>query len=173
MELRLAGGAVIDLATREDLAAEMAAIRDVLERPHGRFQRASNGKAPLAANHAFAISLGKPPAGMLWLVQYVLLMGDDPTNTTTIANVRAGVFVGSSGPDSSILNAAQLDAPGCIVPALSVPSLTAVPDKTVVHTNEELYAVFFGTGLSAGASGGYHFNAGLLELPQKAEALLW
>lgn len=172
MEISLATAVAVEVATKDDLVRHTDRLARLLERPHARYLRAAAGKAPLAANHAFAISLGKPTAGLLWIVQYVLVTGDDPTNITAIANTRAAIFVGSPGPDSQMGTGAGLDTAGCIVPGLAIPSLTNLPDKCVVHTDEELYAVLFGTGLSAGAVT-YHFNAGLLELPQTAEALLW
>lgn len=172
MEALVGASAVVDIATKDDLQAHHERLAGLLDRPHGRFYRAANAKAPLGSNHAFSISLGRPPSGKLWIVQYVILTGDDPTNITAIANTRAAVFVGSVQPDSGLTATTTLDQAGCIVPALAIPSLTNVPDKCIVHTDEELYAVLFGTGLSAGAVS-YHFNAGLLELPQKAEALLW
>ncbi len=175
MEVRVAGGALVDIATREDLAASFERLSDLLERPHARFQRLSAGRAPRAGNAPFSVTLGRPPEGMLWKVQWVLVTGDDPTVSTAIANVRAALLVGSMPPDSQLSGNAPIagvDFAGVVQSGIIVPSTVIIADVNVVYSNEELYAIIGGTGTVAGASF-YHVSVGVLELPQTAEALMW
>ena len=159
-----------DPATRADIER----LARILERPHGRFTRQAAGKAPRAANAPFILSVGRPPNGLLWIVEYVLLCGDAPDTSTAIANVNAALFAGSLPTDASLTAtlAGSVDYSNLVQTGLVVPSTTDMPDKCVVYSNEDLYAVFHGTGLSAGATT-YHMVAGVIELPQSAQALLW
>lgn len=176
-EILLAGGVTIDVATRDDLEAHHRRLAAYLERPHARYVRPHNGGPPRAANLPFAIGLGRPPMGMMWLIQWVLLMGDDPTSATAIANVRAAVIVGARPTDASMSGGAALvglDYANVVINGLAVPTPgpVTVPDKNVVHSQEELYAVIGGTGTVAGAAN-YRFTAGCLELPERADSLMW
>jgi hypothetical protein len=175
MEVRLAGGVLIDVATAGDVKTQGDRLAKLLERPHARFLRQNNGKVPRAANAPFCISLGRPPQGMLWKVQWLIITGDDPTVATAIANVRAALFAGAMPPDSQLSGSAPIigqDFAGVLQHGIAVPSTITIPDMSVVYSNEELYVVIGGTGTVAGA-GNYHVSAGLLEMPQTAEALTW
>lgn len=178
MEVRLAGGALIDIATAEDVKAGHDRIAKLLERPHARFYRAFGGKAPRAANLPFVIPLQQtgPPGGMMWLLQWAIFIGDDPTQITAIANARAALFIGNAPPDSSLAGAApvtgQLDPAGCVLPGVAIPSITAIPDKSVAYSGEQVYGIIAGTGTVAGAVS-YRLILGVIELPQTAEALMW
>lgn len=178
MEILVAGGAAVDIATRQDLEAHHERIRKALERPHARYHRLVGARPPVAANKPFIIPLDtpRPPTGWMWEVQWVSIYGDDPTVSAAIANVRAAVLVGTRPTDASLTNppASGVDYAGVILPGLAVPTPGSqnVPDKNIVYSDEELYALLAGTGLVAGA-GFYHFNAGVIELPQTADALMW
>lgn len=178
MEITVAGGAVIDLATREDHERGIARLAGLMQKPHARYFRAFGGRASRASNAPFAIQLqpSRPPGGMLWLVQWALFTGSDPSASAAIANVRAALFVGSIPPDSNLSGNAPLigaDSGGLILPGQAVPSLNTMPDKSVVYASEDLYALFVGSGLNAGDVNGYRVNIGILELPATPEALLW
>lgn len=177
-EVLLAGGITIDVATKSDLESHHRRIESMLERPHARFFRAVAGRAPRASNAPFAMKFdqGKPPAGMMYLVQWLVITGDDPTVSSAIANVRAALFAGNMQPDTkyaivgTTLDGA--DFSNMIQSGIVVPSTITIPDKSVVYTGEELYVLMAGSGLSAGA-GFYHATAGIIELPQRADALMW
>lgn len=177
-EVLLAGGVTIDVATKKDVAAHHDRLAALLERPHARFHRYSGGGPPRATNLPTVIRLDtpKPPAGWMWLLQWVAITGDDPTVSAAIANVRAALFVGARPNDAAIPNppASGLDYAGCILPGISVPTPNAItiPDKNVVYTEEEVYAVLAGTGLVAGAAF-YHLLVGVVEIPQRPDALMW
>jgi hypothetical protein len=177
MEVRLAGGVMIDLATAEDVERGHDRIAKLLERPHARFFRAFGGRPPRAASVPFVIQLqpSRPPGGMMWLVQWVATMGDDPTVSTAIANVRAALFAGNVPTDASLGGGATpigVDFGGTLMTGIIVPSTLTVPDKSVVYSNEDLYAMIAGTGTVAGA-GNYRVVVGIIELPQTPEALMW
>lgn len=172
----LAGASIeVDIATIGDLTAQTDRLAKILERPHARFDRRAAGKAPRAANLPFVLSLGRPPNGMLWFVEWVVLMGDDPSASAAIANVRAALFAGSPPTDAQLSGGAVLvgaDFANAILPGLIIPTTQTVPDKNVVYSNEELYFIVAGTGTVAGAAN-YHAAAGVLELPQRPDALMW
>jgi hypothetical protein len=175
-EVLLQGGITIDVATKQDIEAHHRRLEAILERPHARFFRANGGRAPLASNATFAMSLGKVTSGMMWLVQWIVVTGDDPTVSAAIANVRAALFAGSMRPDTQYkIVGTTLDGAdfgNMLQSGIAVPSTVTIPDKSVVYTGEELYLLFAGSGLSAGA-GFYHATAGIIELPQRADALMW
>lgn len=178
MEIALAGGVVVDLATRQDHEHGVERLAKLLEKPHARYFRAIGGRAARTGNAPFVVQLqpSRPPGGMLWLVQWALFTGSDPSASAAIANVRAALFVGSIPADSTLSGNAPLiggDSGGLILPGQAVPSLSTMPDKSVVYASEDLYAIFVGTGLVAGDANGYRVSIGLLELPATPEALLW
>lgn len=181
----LVGGSaslVVDLATKEDLQRHTDRLVSVLSRPHARYHRYHGARAPRAANAPFVIKLDtpRPPTGWLWELQWVEIHGDTPQIPTAIANVNAMLLAGAAPPDASLTASAValtpwggLDHAGIIVPGLAVPSgLVTIPDKSVVHTDEEVYAILSGTGLVAGAAF-YHVTVGVIEKPQTPEALTW
>jgi hypothetical protein len=177
MEVRLAGGVMVDLASRDDLEGGFDRLAKVLERPHGRYQRLFGGRPPRAGNLPFVVQLqpSRPPGGMMWVLEYVIVMGDDPTVSTAIANVRAALLAGNIPPDASLGGNAPItgaDFGGVIQSGIVVPSTITLPDKAIVYSNEDLYAVIGGTGTIAGAAN-YRVVIGCLELPQTAAALLW
>jgi hypothetical protein len=92
-----------------------------------------------------------------------------------IPNVRAAVFAGSGPTDASLAGTTSIsgaDFGGLLAAGLAIPSTTELPNKTVIYSNEDLYVVIGGPGALAGANF-YHVTAGILELPQTPEALLW
>jgi hypothetical protein len=179
----LAGAAVeVDLATVKDLERHYELLERLLTRPHARYHRLHGARAPRAGNAPFVIKLDtpRPTTGWLWELQWALLVGDDPGSATALANVRAMLIVGAAPADAQItagvVGAAWggLDYPGVVLSGLAVPTPgpITIPDKNVVHTDEEVYAVLGGTGLVAGAAF-YHLTVGVIEKPQTAEALTW
>lgn len=177
MEIRVAGGALIDVATKDDVIGSVDRLAKILEKPHARYFRAFGGRPPRAGNLPFVIQLqpSRPPNGMMWMVEWVALFGDDPTISTAIANVRAALFAGNIPTDASLSGGAALvgaDMGSVIQTGLIVPSTGTIPDKSFVYSQEDLYAIVAGTGTVAGAAN-YRLVCGLIELPQTREALLW
>lgn len=177
MEILVAGGVKVDLATVADLAGGFDHLGKLLQRPHARYQRLFGGRPPRAANLPFVIQLqpSRPPGGMLWIVESVIAMGDDPTVSTAIANVRAALFAGNIPTDASLAGNAPItgaDFGNVVLSGIPVPTNQNLPDKSVVYSNEDLYAIVGGTGTVAGAAN-YRLVIGVLELPQTAEALMW
>jgi hypothetical protein len=180
MEVLVGGSAVLDIATKADLDQRTDRITRLLERPHARYDVKVFGRAPRAGNNPFAMKSNDPAPrnGMLWLVQWAWLSGDDPTASTAIANVRAVLVKGAAPPDAQLSLAGTqwggLDFAGIILPGMVIPTPNAVtiPDKSVVYDHEEVYFVLAGSGLVAGANQ-YHGAIGVIELPQTPEALTW
>ena len=177
MEIRVAGGALIDVATREDLIGSVDRLAKILEKPHARYFRAFGGRPPRASNVPFVVQLqpSRPPSGMMWMVEWVIVMGDDPTASGAIANVRAALFAGNIPPDSSLSGSAPIvgaDFGSTIQTGIVVPSTSTIPDKSFVYSQEDLYAIIGGSGTVAGAAN-YRVVCGVIELPQTREALMW
>jgi hypothetical protein len=176
VELTVAGGGVIDLASRSDLHEHHERMASLLARPSVHFQRitgaVASGTAPLV------LKLEAPPGGMLWLPQWVTLTGDDVFGGA-IANVTAAVFAGRT-PRKAELGIGPpvtgLDLAACLLTGgaggLSVPNTTAFPDKSPIYPSETVYVILTGTGTAAGATK-YTATIGVLELPFTDEALTW
>lgn len=104
MEVRVAGAVAVDLATKADVSDRFERIARLLERPHSRFFRPAQGKAPRAGNLPFVISVGRPPGGWLWLAQYVIVTGDDPTAGPAAAASTSDVDVDASSANPAAAN---------------------------------------------------------------------
>lgn len=103
MEIRVAGGALIDVATKDDLTGSFDRLAKILEKPHARYFRAFGGRPPRAGNLPFVIQLqpSRPPNGMMWMVEWVALFGDDPTAGAAqggAAAVQTDVDASSANP---------------------------------------------------------------------------
>jgi hypothetical protein len=176
VEIAVAGGAVIDLASTQDLRQHHDRIVDALKRgPFAHFQRLAgseeSGAGPLL------IDLGTPPSGMIWLPQWVNVFGADAfmgASNASIANVSAAVFAGSLPLEAALKIGPPVTGPAwsdVIVPGILVPSSFSMPDKSPVFPNEHLYVLFGGSGLAAGSTGQYWATAGVLEGPFSDEFL--
>lgn len=125
------------------------------------------GGAPMATNPA------SPPAGRLWLVQWVAIF---PTLApfVTVVNLNAIICVGRSpvGPGGAMPAVVQVNPADIVVPAQPVPASVNVPDKTIVSSRHSLYVVLFGAGLGA-AGTNYMFTAGVLDTEDKEEVYFW
>lgn len=176
-EVTVAASALVDIASKDDLAAHHERLAKLFAKERQHFTRAfgfvATGSGPLV------IDLGSPPMGMIWLPQWVTLMGDAPflgAANVNIANVSAAVFAGAVPRQSGLVlgppvSGTGLDHPNCIGAGLLLPSTFSVPDKSPVFAQEHLYVVLAGSGLAAGAAGVYRAVAGVIEIPATDEAL--
>lgn len=177
MEITLAGGVSVDLATSEDLERHQRRIAELVNPERkGHYRRIDGSAASRAA--PVLVDLGRPPMGMWWFVQWVLLTGDSPIGAT-VANVTAGVFAGGLPSPAALAvgpPATGFAVQDCILSGgnsgLGIPTVTTVPDKSVVFETENLYAIFTGSGLAAGAAF-YRATAGVIEVPARNETLFW
>lgn len=168
VELTIAGGGVIDLASREDVEEHHRRLAELLAKPTAHGQRvsgfANTGAGPLV------IDLGTPPMGMLWLPQYLTAGGADVhlgAGNIFIANVSAAAFAGR------LVRAQELalgppvtgeDIAGCINAGFQIPQTIQLPDRAAVYGNEHLYVVLAGSGLAAGSATVYRASAFVIEV---------
>jgi hypothetical protein len=178
VEITLAGGAVVDLATRADADERHGQLAKLLERPAVHYQRVTGVSPSPAGAGPLVLDLGRPAMGMIWLPQWITITGDDVFGGA-IANVTCAVFAGRvARPQELVIGppVRGFDLAACILTGgaggLSIPNTTGFPDKTPVFTNEHLYVIVTGTGVNAGA-GKYTATAGVLELPFNDESLTW
>lgn len=170
MEVTLAGGAVVDIASREDVAEHHRRLEQLLEgkKSKARLERLRTGKAATAT--PVVLDLGRPPMGLVWLPQYATAWGNDAF--TSVSNVAWVLFAGplpSGNPALAVgPPVAGLDQGDPILTGgnsgISVPSTQSVPDQVVVYPQDNLYAVFAGSGLVAGANS-YKILVGVIVLP--------
>lgn len=175
MEVALAGGVMVDLATKQDTDAHHARLRALLARPQVRARRLPGFITTGAViTRAPIITLQHPPAGALWVVQWIRTQQADP-----ITAVAAASMVGYIGASAAVQNqlasasAAGGDDANAFTNGLAVPSLTNLPDKVVVYTQEELFFAIIGTSANIGVSTKYGVIVGVLEVPNTPEALTW
>lgn len=177
-ELAIAGDISIDLATKDDVLSLHRGLAEQLKPPAGAYYRiyatgqtatGFSGSGPIA----ICFTPFSPPAGRIWAVQWVALwVGTSPANPAT-ANLNAALMIGRSpvgpgGPPGASFTPSNSDV---VVPGQTVPASITVPDKTIVYHADQLYAILAGSGLAASTV--YNASAGVLDLPDKAEALLW
>lgn len=173
-EVLLDAGITLDIATKDDIAAHHARLEGLLSRPHARYYTNPGSAESGAGTKPLIIDLGMPPGGLMWYLQWLAITGVDPFGAV-IANVTAAAFKGAV-PLTSALSLGPpvvgLDFASVIQTSMTVPSTTAMPDKSIIYSNEHLYVIFAGTGLVAGGAR-YRCVAGLLELEQRPDALMW
>lgn len=182
MEVTLAAGGVIDLATAADLEEHHRRLeRLVPETPRGRYYMiAGNGvtasgfAAPAAGlGIAVAFTPSSPPGGRLWFLQWVaVFVGLNPAQGAQ-ANVFAAICVGRSfsGPSQTVAPAQAPNLGDIVVPGQAVPAAINVPDKTVVKAEQQLYALLQGSGLAASTA--YNLVAGVVDVPDQDEVYFW
>jgi hypothetical protein len=167
MEVQLEAGVSIDLATRADLAAAHERLAGQLP---GLVEADYEIKPAYAVTGTptkpLLLDFGAPPAGLLWLVEFVSVWGVDPTgngSVAAIANVSGALFVGRIlVPDAIATPTIQAEHDRVAVPAFAVPSAFEPPGRVFVRYPDRLYALLSGSGLAAGASV-YHATAGVLK----------
>lgn len=176
MELTLAGGVVVDVATRDDVAEHHKRLEKLLDaaRPRGQYVPVSGVGAARTA--PVVADCGRPPQGRVWMPQWALAQGNDAF--TTVSNVTWALFAGpvpsggglANGPPVAGINGRPL-LTGTNA-GIAVPSVQSVPDKSVVFQQENLYAVFAGSGLVAGAVS-YTVWVGVIEVEFNDEYLFY
>lgn len=172
MDVTLATGLTVDLTTKQDFEGHTRRLEKLLDRPHARFTKV-NGSVE-SAGVPLIVDLGRPPQGMMWEVQWLIVTGVDPFGAA-IGNVTAAAFAGAVPNRTGLAigpPVTGIDYGSAILTSLAVPSTNAVPDKSVVYSTENLYVIFTGTGLVAGGAR-YRAIAGVLELEARPDALMW
>jgi len=182
MEIALAGGVVIDVATCEDLARHHERLREALEgrRPTGKYYMIQGSGATTAAFAgagpiAISFTPQSPPPGRKWFVQFAAIwVGANPA-TTAVASLFAALMVGRcpTGPGAPAISASltAVNVADTVVPGQAVPSAISVPDKTIVKSQQQLYVVLAGSGLAASTV--YSLNAGIIDTVDDDETYFW
>jgi len=181
MEVTLAGGVVVDVATRDDLAAHHRMLAELAgKREEGDYvplfgsstAPAGIGSGPLV----IPLSPRSPAAGRVWALQYLAIFTGDGAGAI-IANLNATVLIGRSpiGPGGAhpAPAAITIDPQEVVLPGLSVPTAGGiiVPGKLLVRASEQVYAVLRGSGLVVGTV--YQLAASVLEAEATREANIY
>jgi hypothetical protein len=177
MEIALAGGVLVDLATRDDIEGFHRKLAEKLVPPHAKYFPVSGSGATAAGFSgsgpiAVAFNPQSPPPGRLWSVQWVAVWVGTTPAAGAVANLFAAVCVGNSqvgagGPPRAL----TANISDVVIPGQAVPSGINVPDKTIVKPDTQLYVLFGGAGLAASTV--YNCTAGVLDMPATDEATLW
>jgi hypothetical protein len=183
MELAVAADVVVDLATKDDLDTHHKRLERILpSRPAGRYYTLSAAGANTVAQPgptAIAFTPMSPPAGRMWFIQWFAIW---QANTQAgllggaIANLFAALCVGRSpvGGGGPTAIAPAINGSDIVMPGLVVPSGNTIPDKTVVKSQQQLYVLIGGSGLSSVT---YNATAGVIDVPDDgqgdAEAYFW
>lgn len=174
VEVALAGGVIVDLATKQDQDAHHARLASLLKRPFTLAKRV-HGTAPTpgSISRPIVLACGKPPPGFLWVLQWIRTQGIDPQ--TAVANVNVTLYIGSAAqaPLSIVTLGAGGEDLNAVTGPLAIPSLTTIPDKMVVYPEEDLYGLVIGTAGNLAGAAKYMIVVGVLQLPNTAEALTW
>lgn len=178
----MAGGAVIDIASKDDLKRHHDRLEKLMgeARVRGKYYRVIatgvtgsgfTGSGPIA----IAFTPSSPPSGRHWFVQWTsVFVGTSPAAGAT-ANLFAAIMVGRSPvPPGATISGAFLGAlseADVVLPGLAVPSNVTIPDKTVVKPQDQLYVVLAGSGLAASTV--YVATAGVIDTPDTDETYFW
>jgi hypothetical protein len=116
--VKLAVGAELDLATGAELSDGLNGIKGMLDKGYARplflpftAQRLGAGVLPV----------GRPPAGRIWNILSLTLVGND--DFTTLAGTTGALYIDA---DPGSLSLAQ-----CRIPNQSIPSFQTFSDETV------------------------------------------
>ncbi len=116
--VKLAVGAEVDLATGGELSDGLNGIKGMLEKSHARPLFMPFTASRLGAG---VLTVGRPPAGRIWNILSLTLVGND--DFTTLANTTAALYVDA---DPGALSLAQ-----CRIPVQAIPSFQTISDETV------------------------------------------
>lgn len=179
-EITVAGGMVIDVATKDDLAAHHRMLADLTGgRQEGDYvplfgsstAPAGIGTGPLV----IPLSPRSPAAGKVWALQYLAIF--TIIAGPVIANLNAALLIGQSpiGPGGAhpAPGAIRLDPQEVVLPGLAVPTAGGViiPGKVLIRAAEQVYCVLQGAGLVVGTV--YQATASVLEAPVSREANIY
>lgn len=168
MEITLEAGVTVDLATKGDLEQHHRWLQERF-RAREAVYRVLTQSVPAGAN-TLLLDFGAPPAGMLYAVQWVAVMADQPFGAA-IANVTAAAFVGNA--NRPVTSSMQANTNDLVVPGIAVPSTTNVPDLTICRGGQHIYVLVSGSGLVAGTTVGYNANCGVLQAKDEPGTVAW
>lgn len=178
MELAVAADVAIDLATKDDLDHHHQNIKQMFQRPAGRYYPISgstqttsgfSGSGPIAA----AFNPLSPPPGRQWFLQWLAVWVGTSLFAVSTANLFAALCIGQSptGPGGPSARAVNVNDSDVAQPGQNIPTAINLPDKLIVRPQTQLYVLIGGSGLAASTI--YNANVGLIDVPDTDEALFW
>ena len=166
-EVTVAAGIEIDLASREDLERHHDWLRQRLgDRREAKYRVLSGSVAPGTAPLLLRVG-ASPPAGLLYVVQWVAIFGDDDTKAA-ITNVGASLRIGVPRSPASAVGGVET-----IIPGLAVPSVANVPDAVFCAPGQQIYVVIGGTASGSGSTNDWNANVGVLVVEDTDAARAW
>jgi hypothetical protein len=181
VEVTLAGGLVVDVATKGDLQHHHERIEKILgERKDVRAYRISGSGATTAgyAGGAGPIAISftpmSPPAGRIWLVKWVTVWVGTTVAAGTTNNLNCAVMVGRcpTGPGAPIQAAIVPIISDVVIPTQTVPPPAGgVPSVLEVKSEQQLYVLLAGDALAVSTV--YNCAAIVVDAPDVPGAILW
>lgn len=142
MNVKLAAGVEVDLATKGDLQQLKDDLQGsglpILPR---RIYQAATVPTPFSAG-SFLMEVDHPETPVIWDLRKLVILGAD--DHTAVANVSAAVYVGSAAPNGQV---SLLD---CAWQGMTLPSSNTFNAQCLIGHHERLFVLFAGTGLVAG-----------------------
>jgi|SRR5215469_17052754 len=179
MELSVAADIAVDLATKDDLDKHHRKLAEVFTPPRGRVYRpwatasttsGFSGSGPIY----LTFDPPRPPAGRMWLAQWVAIWVGTSPAAGAVANLFAAFAIGRApvGANASFGAAGlPVNVADVVIPGQAVPSSINIPDKTQVGKQDAAYVILQGSGLAASTI--YNATLGVLEMDDKEEAFFW
>lgn len=130
--------------------------------------------AGFSGSGPIAIYIEKPPAGHIFIVQWVTAWVGVSVAAGTTANLNMAVMSGQCpvGPSGFVGRAVPVNVSDLIIPTQAVPNPpTGTPDGAIVKPDQQLYVLLGGSGLAASTQ--YNAAAGVFVVPDIPEALFW
>lgn len=183
VEVTLAGGLVVDVATKDDLQRHHESLRDELIRLIGekrdvqayRIYGSSTTTSGFTGTGPIPIAFNptSPPSGRLWVVQFVTAWVGTTVAAGTTANLNCAVMCGQSPSGGGLIGrAVNVNVSDVVIPTQAVPNPpTGTPDVFVVKSENQLYVLLAGSALAASTV--YNAAALVIDLPAVPGAVIW
>jgi hypothetical protein len=170
-EITVAGGLVLDVATRADLAEHHERLERLLPKPiRGAYRVLNEGTtAPAAVGSGpVAIDFQAPPQGRMWLLEWATMFVNTP-QTGPFISVAAVASVLAIGPAKVNVPSGQLIDPTVPLQIIgtTIPVTINFPDKVIARGGQNVVIYLYGTGLAAGST--YIADLGLIDAEETQE----
>lgn len=135
VNVQLAAGVEIDLATRDDLDQLRQDLNGAIPVVPRRIYAVANIVGGLAGS--LLIEVDHPATPVIWDLRSLVVLGSD--DHTVLSGVTAAIYVGGGVPGQtpSLLN--------CMWQGLSVPSSSTFNEQIIIGQNERLFVLLEGT----------------------------
>lgn len=141
MQVQLAAGLEVDLATKEDVTGIVDDLRTSLIIPTTRRPFVAQATIPAGFSAAtYAFFVGTPSTACSWDVRRITIVSGD--DHTSVVNVAAAIYVGSGSQQTVML-------PDVAWVGITVPSSNRFNREIIVGHNEGLWINLSGSALAA------------------------